>query len=336
MRRRAITFLLCLLVLGWPALATGQDVEKPPKALWDAFPLEPSVTPSPASAPASTPARGVTMRNEREDGIPSGALIALMVAAAGIGAVAARMAARRVPRTKRALTVGTEPAPAPRAEAPSQPASVISPPPAAQRVSTSQPPSTPVPALPAVPAKPQSTPLPLPVSKRSIEEHARPTAEPTPTPELAPAPESGTRRRFRRNAKAAPEARPATVVKKWPPRAPQSPTPKLAPSGRFVPAATTHPGAPATCSIKLGRRPPMGRFVAVAAGGRIVARSPVFKLKRTEDDTGPTPPEALRTLVAELTAAGWRKTGSGRTPWDLRFEREPQGTVTRRASPPRA
>jgi hypothetical protein len=333
MRRRAVTFLLCLLVLGCPALATGQDVEKPPTELWDEFPLEPSVTPSPATTPASTPARGVTAQNEREDGMPSGALIALMVAAAGMGAVAARMAARRVPRANRALTAGAEPAPAPRAEAPSQPASVVSPPPAAQRVSTSQPPSTPVPVLPAVPAKPQSTPLPLPVSKRSIEEHAQPTAEPTPTPELAPAPESGTRRRFKRNANAPPDV-PAARTKRA--RPPQSPTPKLAPSGRFVPAATTQPRAPATCSIKLGRRPPMGRFVAVAAGGRIVARSPVFKLKRTDDDTGTTPPEALRTLVAELTAAGWRKTGTGRAPWELQFEREPQGTVTRRASPPRA
>jgi hypothetical protein len=81
----------------------------------------------------------------------------------------------------------------------------------------------------------------------------------------------------------------------------------------------------------------MGRFVAVAdAGGRVLARSPAFKLKRAEDDTGPTPPEALRALVEELTAAGWRKTGAGRAPWELRFGRQPQDAVTRRASPPRA
>lgn len=294
MRRRAVTFLLCLLVLGWPALAAAQDVERPPKELWDEFPLEPSVTPSPATTPASTPARGVTMQNEREDGMPSGALIALMVAAAGIGAVAARMATRRLPRAK--------------------------------AVPSAQPPSTPLPALPAAPAKPQPTPLPVPVSKGSIEEDPQPK----------PTPEPRTGRRFTRNANAARKAPSAPAAKTKRGRAPQSPTPKLAPSGRFVPAATTQPRVPATCSIKLGRRPPMGRFVAVAAGGRIVARSPIFQLKRTDDDTAPTPPEALRTLVAELTAAGWRKTGSGRAPWDLSFEREPQRAVTRRASPPRA
>jgi len=81
----------------------------------------------------------------------------------------------------------------------------------------------------------------------------------------------------------------------------------------------------------------MGRFVAVAdIGRRVLARSPAFLLKRTDTDTGPTPPEALRTLVEELTAAGWRKTGAGRAPWELRFDRHAQDAVTHRASPPRA
>jgi hypothetical protein len=91
------------------------------------------------------------------------------------------------------------------------------------------------------------------------------------------------------------------------------------------------------CSIILAQRPPMGRFVAVAdAGGRVLARSPVFRLKRAKEDTGITPPDALQALVEELIAAGWRKTGAGRAPWELQFERMPQGAVTPRASPPRA
>jgi hypothetical protein len=34
-----------------------------------------------------------------------------------------------------------------------------------------------------------------------------------------------------------------------------------------------------------------------------------------------TPPEALERLVAQLTAAGWERTGVGARPWELWFER---------------
>jgi hypothetical protein len=94
---------------------------------------------------------------------------------------------------------------------------------------------------------------------------------------------------------------------------------------------------PGRCSIKLSRRPPLSRFAAIAdTGDRVLAWSPVFSLKREEGERGPSAPEALRVLVEELTAAGWRMTGAGRDPWDLHFEREPEGAVTPRADPPRA
>jgi hypothetical protein len=130
---------------------------------------------------------------------------------------------------------------------------------------------------------------------------------------------------------------PAPASKRTPaptPPAKRPPTrqPARTPTGRFTPAA-----AAARCSIKLAKRPPLGRFVATAdSGNRIVARSPAFKLKRDDDDSGLSPPDALRTLVEELAAAGWRKTGAGRAPWELRFERQLEGAVTRHASPPRA
>jgi hypothetical protein len=94
---------------------------------------------------------------------------------------------------------------------------------------------------------------------------------------------------------------------------------------------------PGRCSIKLSRRPPLGRFAAIAdTGDRVLAWSPVFTLKREAGERGPSAPEALRALVEELTATGWRKTGAGREPWDLHFERQPEGAVTRRADPPHA
>ena len=320
MRRRvAASFLLCLLVLSWPALAAGQDAERPQKELWDEFTLEPSATPSPAARLASTPAGGVTMPNESEERMTSGALIWLMVVAAGIGAVAARVTARRLPRaTRRRKVAATSHPPA---VAASTPTTTLEPPsiPSPLRTGTSQPPYTP---LPVASASNPVAPDPPPT--------ARPTSAPKPA---APLPD----RPFGRKDEPPPAPAPTAKTKPEPAPPLRTQAPRRAAAGRFAPNKTAQPPhPPLTCAIKLGRRPPMGRFVAVAAGGQVLARSPVFKLKRTDDDAGPTPPEALHTLVEELTAAGWRNTAAGRTPWDLRFEREPQGTVTRPASPPRA
>jgi hypothetical protein len=80
-----------------------------------------------------------------------------------------------------------------------------------------------------------------------------------------------------------------------------------APPPRLVPAADA---AFETCRIRLHNRSIKAHFYAVpVAGGPVLARSPDFSA-----------PEALRALVDELTAAGWRQTGAGRAPWDLRFE----------------
>jgi hypothetical protein len=355
MTRPLVPLLLfaTLLLVALPAAGAAQ--EQPPKKLWDEFPLEPTATPAVAT-PQATPTARVIRVSEPDEGISPGALLALLVGAAGFGGIAARMAARRLPHATSDAAEGApatngKAAPATRGDIPSPPAPVNLPTPiprrpeplsrpAAQPSGTPQPPATP---QPSAPAKPPSSPLP--VAKREEEAETKP-----PPPTLVPQPEPETSRRFQRKPK--PAARPVPAAKAAPRAEPAGParsrTPKRDASGRFVPAAKTQPRPaapsrpsaasprPASCTIKLGRRPPLGRFVAVAAGGRVLARSPVFRLKRSEHDNGPSPPEALGALVEELTAAGWRKTAVGRTPWDLRFEREPQDAVTRRASPPRA
>jgi hypothetical protein len=50
---------------------------------------------------------------------------------------------------------------------------------------------------------------------------------------------------------------------------------------------------------------------------RVIAYSPVFPLDRREQA-----PAALRALVTDLRAAGWRQTAAGPKPWQLEFERE--------------
>jgi hypothetical protein len=353
MTRPLVLLLLFAALAALPAGAAAQ--EQPPKELWDEFPLEPTATPA-AATPEATPTPRVVRVSEPDDGMSPGVLLALLVAAAGFGGIAAKIAAQRLSRAtpdaaKGAPTANGKAAPATRGDAPSPPSPVNLatpmarrpeplPRPAAQPARTSEPSATP---LPSAPAKPPSSPLP--VAKRSAEAEAKP-----PPPTLVPAPERDASRRFKRKPK--PAARPVPAAKAAPRAEPAGPaqprTPRRDASGRFMPAAKTQPSPaapsrpsaasprPATCTIKLGRRPPLGRFVAVAAAGRVIARSPVFRLRRSEYDNGPSPPEALRALVEELTAAGWRKTAVGRTPWDLRFEREPQDAVTRRASPPRA
>jgi hypothetical protein len=97
--------------------------------------------------------------------------------------------------------------------------------------------------------------------------------------------------------------------------APARPQPPLAPVR--APAAAVE-----RCRIKFHSNATKAHFFAVAYdGGQVIARSAYFKVRRAEDEPGLSPPEALRGLVDELTAAGWRQTGTGRVPWDLRFQR---------------
>ncbi len=77
-----------------------------------------------------------------------------------------------------------------------------------------------------------------------------------------------------------------------------------------------------TCRIKVHSRAIKSHFYAVPyEGGPVIARSPYFKVKR-DGEQGVGPADALRALVADLTAAGWHQTGSGRVAWDLRFRRD--------------
>jgi hypothetical protein len=358
MTRPFVPIVLCaLLALGVaPVQAAAQDAERPPKELWDKFPLEPSATPAatPAAATPATPSPRV-VEVPADDGMAPGALIALMVAAAGIGGIAARVAVRQLPRrAKSAVDRAEAPqpertpeeraAPEPARDAPA-PARDAPPPAAAPRNAKAAPapngnaaPPRDAKAAPSRSAKAAPEPArdaPPPAARPRDAKPASPANAEAAPPRRAPA--APPRDEKPAPAKRATPARRPKPVRSQrssqPPRAPA--TPARSPTGRFVPSQPRR--ASDRCSIKLTKRPPLGRFVAVGdEAGQALARSPVFKLRRDTDDTGPTPPEALRELVDELLAAGWRKTGAGRAPWELRFERVPRGAVTPRASPPRA
>ena len=77
-----------------------------------------------------------------------------------------------------------------------------------------------------------------------------------------------------------------------------------------------------SCRIELRGHGVKSYFYAVPQeGGPELARSPYFRVRRGDAENETSAPEALRALTRELTAAGWRANGSGRAPWDLRFER---------------
>ena len=80
-----------------PAALAADDAQRPPKELWDEFPLEPSATPAQA-APQATRSPVATRVQEESDGMPPGALIALLAAAAVVGGVAGRTATRLIRR----------------------------------------------------------------------------------------------------------------------------------------------------------------------------------------------------------------------------------------------
>jgi hypothetical protein len=94
MTRPLVPLLLfsALLLAGLPAAAAAQQR---PNELWDEFPLEPTATPAVAT-PQATPSPRVVRVSEPDNGMSPGALAALLLAAAGVGALAARTAARRL------------------------------------------------------------------------------------------------------------------------------------------------------------------------------------------------------------------------------------------------
>jgi hypothetical protein len=111
-----------------------------------------------------------------------------------------------------------------------------------------------------------------------------------------------------------------------------TPQPAAAPSAHPVwsrPAA--EPNEWETCEIKLHSRSIKTHFFAVPHdGGPVIARSPYFRVGGSEGEPRLSAPQALSVLVDELAASGWRQTGAGRAPWDLRFERVQQAAAPRR------
>ncbi len=100
MNLRLARVLLCsALALAAPAVAAAQNEDRPPKELWDEFPLEATATPAGATAPPAgagpQPTPSPLARERDSGGMPTAMLIALLIVAAVVGALAARPAGRR-------------------------------------------------------------------------------------------------------------------------------------------------------------------------------------------------------------------------------------------------
>jgi hypothetical protein len=399
MNFRVVPVLLCTAI----ALATGpaafaaDDPERPPTELWNEFPLEPSATPSKATpdaspSPSKAPAR-------QSDGMPAGAVVALLAAAAGVGGLGVFTATR----TMRRHAGGVE------AAAPVRRAKPISRPPrssqddalaaardatrrgledarARRRAANGQ--STETTAQPTEPSARDTTARPHAANGQAVkasEQHAVPApaksaprrratnAQPADSRERAgdssnrksstPRKRDASGRFVKASEPAAepkdttsgpaepqsaspepPAAEPVRLPHKLEPLATMpdgagmspethgsSPEPAAAPSAQPVwsrPAA--EPNEWETCEIKLHSRSIRTHFFAVPYdGGPVIARSPYFRVGGSEGEPGLSAPQALSVLVDELAASGWRQTGAGRAPWDLRFERVQQAAAPR-------
>jgi hypothetical protein len=303
--KRPLVPLLLLVVLALVAAsaAPAQEVERPPTELWDEFPLEATATPSPAAAtPQATPSPHV-VRQPESNGMSAPALAALLIVAAGVGALAARTATRRL----RPSVGATRPSPT---------------------VATADEPVAE--AKPAPAADPPAPPAPKNAQPKRRSARPEPGSGPAKRRTAKPDPTAGeTKRRAPKPARP-PTSRPKREDAKPPIGTPPEPTPARAATPEPIPAPAAPPRpfvAPASpafeaCRIRLHNRSIKAHFFAVPYdGGPVFARSPYFKIRRAEDEPGVSAPEALRALVDELTAAGWRQTSAGRAPWDLRFER---------------
>ena len=332
MNRSLVPLLLCavLALVAAPALAPGQEVERPPTKLWDEFPLEPSATPATAPTSEATSEATPTTRVVEvpgEDGMATAELIALIIGASGIGAIAAHFALRKLPRAPaRAAAVQTS------------------------GTRTAKPTAAPLAFPPAATRDLEQRLEREREEKQQLEQRLEREREEKQQLERGLEQEREEKQQLERGleqeqaqrAEAQQKQQDAERTRRAAPAAePPSPSPhpRPAPSQpagrRFTPSGGLLP-TPGRCAITLAKRPPLGRFVAIDDGsGQVVARSPVFKLKRAPGEDALRPPDALQTLVDELTAAGWHKTGTGRSPWELQFEL-PAGALMRHASPPRA
>jgi len=291
MRLPSVSLALCavLALAAAPAASPAQKVKRPPTELWDKFPLEPS----PSASPATPEPTGRTPRVEDADGVSPAVLIASLLGAAGTGAAALIALSRVRARRRRAAAGSALPHGAVRAERRAKPARTVparqSDDPEARTANT---------GLRFARAQaPTSPPEPA-----EIDAH-RPAAQAAngTQPAAAPATEAG---------------RP--MPKREFPAAPPEPAPAIT----APPEPGAIPTASDTCEVKLHSRSSKAHFFAVPTdGGPVLARSPDFSIGHAVGDSGLTARDALRALVDELTAAGWRQTGAGRAPWDLRFRR---------------
>jgi hypothetical protein len=185
-------------------------------------------------------------------------------------------------------------------------------------------------SAPALAADPPAPPAPKNAQPKRRSARPEPGSGPAKRRTAKPDPTAGeTKRRAPKPARP-PTSRPKREDAKPPIGTPPEPTPARAATPEPIPAPAAPPRpfvAPASpafeaCRIRLHNRSIKAHFFAVPYdGGPVFARSPYFKIRRAEDEPGVSAPEALRALVDELTAAGWRQTSAGRAPWDLRFER---------------
>jgi hypothetical protein len=88
MKRQFLFALICaaFVLVAAPGLARAQGSERPPQQLWEQYPLEPTATPAGA---ASEPSPSRVVPDRVSDGLPTAAIIVLMLAAAGVGGLAA-------------------------------------------------------------------------------------------------------------------------------------------------------------------------------------------------------------------------------------------------------
>jgi hypothetical protein len=244
MTRPLVPLLLfaALMLAGLPAATAAQ--KQPPKELWDEFPLEPTATPAVAT-PQATPSPRVVRVTEPDDGMSPGALAALLLAAAGVGALAARTAARRlkpqvvtpqlgpsVPNGKatrpvadpRPRTDAPKAAPHRRAAKPARPSTQARAPAASptrgapRRTSDAAPPAAQS-EPPAAPAEPTAAPA---------EPTAAPAESPTPKPKRrAPKRTPAASKTTAKGKRAAP-AKPAATKPKRRAAKPKPPAPKPA------------------------------------------------------------------------------------------------------------
>ena len=347
MKRSIAPFALCFLLVLLVTAPVSTGAEKPPKELWDEFPLDATPTPGAQAPEPSTPPPSQQEPAPAPDatddggggGISTPALLILLVGAAGLGGAAVVTAGRRMRRD------GQEPAAAPaarngrfardaaqpatangahRADADDAPrkAHPVSREKAARRARRATPPQPqPVEASAADRAtEPVDDDAP---EKAPVARHDPAPAPPPPPRPVEPAPAEAAREPAPDDA--ATESWTARRRGTWKPSEDAAPVARDIAAERIArpePVADADDGGFPACRIKLHNRPIRTHFYAVPyEGGPVLARSPYFKLQRGEDESGPTAPEALRALVEELRELGWEQTGVGSAPWDLRFQR---------------